>query len=84
MYIRSVKSVLVLFVAICVGSSLSAWAQGASSTGTVAGTVTDSSNAVVVGAAVTLTDIGTNISRTATTNAAGRYVFVDVPLACTR
>src|ERR1700693_871547 len=54
----------------------SAWAQSTSS-GTVAGTVTDPSGAVVNGAAVTLTDTSTKASRVVTTNESGRYIFVD-------
>src|SRR5271169_4964904 len=50
-----------------------------SSTGTVAGTVTDPSGAAVAAAAVTLTDKATNIPRTASTNENGRYILVDVP-----
>src|SRR5580698_3288865 len=50
-----------------------------SSTGTVAGTVTDPSGAAVAAAMVTLTDKSTNIPRTASTNENGRYIFVDVP-----
>jgi Carboxypeptidase regulatory-like domain len=49
------------------------------STGTIAGTVTDPSNAVVSGATVTLTDTATKSARQATTNDAGRYIFVDIP-----
>jgi hypothetical protein len=48
------------------------------STGTIAGTVTDPSGAAVVGAAVTLTNLATSTSRTATTNEAGRYVLPNV------
>jgi hypothetical protein len=62
---------------IWLGSALPAWAQS-SSTGTVAGSVTDPSGAVVSGATVTLIDISTNASRSTTTNAAGRYIYVDV------
>ncbi len=40
--------------------------------------MTDPTGAVVAGAAVTLTDISTNIARTTTTNASGRYIYVDV------
>jgi hypothetical protein len=58
-------------------SAVPAWAQS-TSTGTIAGTVTDQSNAVVNGATVTLTDAATKTSRSATTNDAGRYIFVDV------
>src|ERR1700683_4310882 len=77
MQVRSVKLVLVLLLVFCVGSPLSVWAQS-TSTGTVAGTVTDPSGAVVGGASVTLTDTATNNTRTDTSNSAGHYIFVDV------
>jgi hypothetical protein len=77
MHIRTVKSALFLLLVVCVGSALPAWAQS-TSTGTVAGLVTDPSGAVVAGATVTLTDSSTNAARTATTNATGRYIYVDV------
>ncbi len=48
-------------------------------TGTIVGTVTDPSGAAVAGATVTLTDPSTTGSRTATTNEAGRYIFVNIP-----
>ncbi|MGH9782001.1 MAG: carboxypeptidase-like regulatory domain-containing protein, partial [Candidatus Acidiferrales bacterium] len=51
----------------------------ATNTGTVAGVVTDSTNAVVPGATVTITDPSTHDTRTTVTNADGRYVFVNVP-----
>src|ERR1700722_14765423 len=73
---RSMNLALVLVLAICAGS-LPAWAQS-TSTGTVAGVVTDQSGAVVPDAAVRLTDTATNIARTTTTNKDGRYIFVDV------
>src|SRR5208282_3998044 len=77
MYIRRMNLVLVFLLVVCVGSCLPAWAQS-TSTGSVAGSVTDPTGAVVSGATVTLTDIGTNTARTATTNASGRYIYVDV------
>jgi len=77
MYIRTLKVALVFVLVFCVGSSLTAWAQS-TSTGSVAGAVTDPTGAVVAGATVTLTDIGTNTARTTTSNAAGRYIYVDV------
>jgi len=77
MHIRSVKSALVLLLVVCVGSALPAWAQS-TSTGTVAGSVTDQSGAVVAGATITLTDTATHNARSATTNATGRYIYVDV------
>ena len=77
MHVSGAKMVLVLLLVVGAGSFLTLWAQS-TSTGTVAGAVTDSSGAVVSGANVTLTDTSTNIVRTATTNAAGRYTYVDV------
>src|SRR5580700_6539358 len=77
MYIRSLKLALVLLLVVCMGGILPVWAQSASS-GTVSGSVSDPSNAVVAGAAITLTDISTNIPRTASSNASGRYFFADV------
>ncbi|MFZ0859917.1 MAG: carboxypeptidase-like regulatory domain-containing protein, partial [Candidatus Sulfotelmatobacter sp.] len=59
-------------------SAPSAWAQS-TSTGTVAGSVTDPSGALVAGATVTLTDTSTKTSRSVATNDAGRYIFVDIP-----
>jgi len=53
------------------------WAQS-TNTGTVVGTVTDSTGAVVAGATVTLTDTATKAARTETTNGSGRYIFADV------
>ncbi len=79
MYIRSVKLAQVLLLLVCMGSGsvLPVWSQSTSS-GTVAGSVTDPSNAVVPGATVALTDSSTNIARTTTTNKEGHYIFVDV------
>jgi len=77
LHMRSMKLALFLLVVLCVGT-LPMWAQS-TATGTVAGTVTDPSGAVVSGATVTLTDVATNTSRSTTTNDAGRYIFVNVP-----
>ncbi|MGH9730731.1 MAG: carboxypeptidase-like regulatory domain-containing protein, partial [Candidatus Acidiferrales bacterium] len=49
-----------------------------SSTGTVSGTVTDNTGAVVPDAAVTLIYQGTGNSRTATTTSSGQYIFAYV------
>jgi hypothetical protein len=77
MHSRNFKLVLVLVLVLCVGSGLPVWSQSTSS-GTVAGSVTDQSNAVVPNATVSLTDTSTNIARNTTTNKEGRYIFVDV------
>jgi len=46
--------------------------------GSVGGTVTDPTNAVVAGAAVTLTDTATGAARTTTTNDVGRFFLANV------
>src|SRR5690242_17324354 len=53
------------------------WAQTAG-TGTVIGTVTDPSSAVVPGAKIELRDLTTGIVRSVVTNGAGQYSFVGV------
>ena len=52
-------------------------AQGAGAR--VEGVVADESQAVVPGASVNITNAETGISRTAATDAAGRYVFASLP-----
>src|SRR5579871_1587716 len=44
-------------------------------TAAVLGTVTDSTGAIVPGATVTLKNLGTGVSRTATTSGSGDYAF---------
>jgi len=51
----------------------------AGSTGSILGTITDNSGAVLVGATLKATDVTTNDTRTTTTNDAGRYVFPNLP-----
>ncbi len=52
-----------------------AWPQA---TGTILGTVSDPAQAVIVGATVTVTNIDTNVSRTALTNSSGFYQIFDL------
>ena len=47
--------------------------------GSLLGTITDSNDAVVPGAIVTIVDVNTNIKRSATTNESGNYVFGNLP-----
>ena len=51
----------------------------AQSTSQLNGSVTDPSGASVDGARITLTDAGTGLQRTTTSNASGLYQFLDVP-----
>ncbi len=75
------SSLFACFLLCCaialVSNAAPLWAQS-TSTGTLAGTVTDPSGAVVAGATLTLTDPSTKTSRSVTSNDAGRYIFVDV------
>ncbi|HTS27884.1 MAG TPA: carboxypeptidase-like regulatory domain-containing protein [Bryobacteraceae bacterium] len=68
--------VLSLCLLLSLGTS-PVWAQS-STAGTVAGQVTDESNAAVPGAAVKLTDTSTGAVQTTLSNEAGRYVFPQV------
>ena len=52
-------------------------AQG-SDTALVRGAVTDTSGAVIPGATVTMTNVGTQVSEKRTTDGAGRYLFTDL------
>ena len=54
--------------------------DGQSVTGTLLGTVTDPNNAVVAGATVTITEVHTNIKRSAATNEDGNYAFNNLAL----
>ena len=62
---------------VCLALAVSPMAAQ-SVTGSLVGTVTDASNAVITGASVTLTNLGTNDKRTAQTDGSGGYVFVNL------
>ncbi len=47
--------------------------------GTIVGTVTDASGAVIAGARITLTEVNTRIIHTSVTNGSGEYSFPDLP-----
>jgi hypothetical protein len=61
---------VVLFFTALSLSAPPAWGQA---TGSILGTVIDSSSALVVGAKVTVTNVNTNVSHEAVTNGAGYY-----------
>ena len=65
----------ILFL-ICGVFSLGAFAQNANSS--IKGTIQDNHGAVVSGATVTLTNLGTNQSLSTTSNADGFYTFVNL------
>ena len=72
--IAELTAVVILLVAFAAVSTL---AQTASS-GTVIGTITDQSGAVVPDATITITDLTTNSTAKTATNSAGHYVFPNV------
>src|SRR5262249_6495447 len=55
----------------CCAVTLGLWAQAP--TGDITGQITDITGAVISGAVVTVTNIGTNTQRTVTSNEAGNY-----------
>ncbi len=57
----------------------SVWLFGQAETGVIEGTVTDSSNAVVAGAKVTVVSTTTGLTRSTTTASAGEYTITNLP-----
>src|SRR5215813_7474388 len=72
--VAQLSTVLILLFVV---SAVTMFAQTAGS-GTIIGTVTDQSGAVVPDATVTITDKATNTATRTTTNSAGHYVFANV------
>ena len=70
---------MLLTVALCylTGTRMT---YGQAVSGTLLGTVTDTNGAVVPGAAVTATEVNTNIKHPTATNESGNYVFDRLPL----
>jgi hypothetical protein len=75
---KNPRTLVLVLVAMIVAGAAELVAQ--STTGRISGTVTDSSGAVLPGVAVTVTQQGTGLSRTASTDAAGSYLFVSLPV----
>ncbi len=65
--------------AILVMLAASVTGFGQSTTGTVAGSVSDTTGALIPGATVTLTEVATHDRRTTTTGSGGDYLFPSVP-----
>ena len=75
----AVGSLLLLVLSLVAGLGLPASAQ-TTSRGTITGTITDPTGAVVPNVSVTITSIGTGVSRASTSNSAGIYRFEAVDL----
>ncbi len=69
------KGMKLSFLALILAFLTTSFAHAQLATADILGTVTDNTGAVIPNAKVTLTDTGTNVSRTATTNGSGDYVF---------
>ncbi len=74
--IAGMKKIFVLGAAALL-FAVAAWGQGSS--GTITGTVTDPSGALVAGAAVTAANTGTGAEKKTTTGATGSYSLVELP-----
>ena len=72
---RLLLSVLTAFLVVL---SMPSGVAAQAVTGTLLGNITDTSGAAVPGATVTATEVQTNISRTATTNEGGYYIFTSL------
>src|SRR5437867_12111927 len=73
--ISNLRYLLILFV-LLVGLPFRASAQNA----TIVGTVTDPSGSVIANVKITVTHVETGLAHTFTTNDAGQYVAVDLPV----
>ncbi|SEF90701.1 Carboxypeptidase regulatory-like domain-containing protein [Bryocella elongata] len=72
-------SCAVLLAALCVAGASTARAQSANA-GTITGTVTDPTGAVIPGATITVSDAKSATSRTTVTNKDGQFVVPDMPI----
>jgi hypothetical protein len=77
-----IACVTLLALLLVGGSQFSrpAWAQSGANTGQIVGVVVDASGAAAAGAAVTIRNPQTNLTRTTTTDSAGRYAVSSLPL----
>ena len=71
---------VVRFVALLVSLLGAAAATAQTTTGRISGTVADVSGGVLPGVSVSVTNEGTGLTRTATSDGQGAYVFVDLPV----
>src|SRR5579862_1773630 len=70
---------IVTALLLCIGISASQLLAQTTTTGELAGTVTDPSNAVVTSATVTLTSVANGATQTTQTNSTGAYRFPLLP-----
>jgi len=75
---RSLKFLAIVATLLLIATGL---CLAQTETGTITGSVTDPSDAVVTGATITVKNINTGAVRTATTNTAGNYTITNLPPA---
>lgn len=68
-----------ILCAVLIWLPASLWAQGTGGRGSISGTVTDPSGAVLTGVSVTALNTNTGLSITVTTNGSGTYVIPLLP-----
>src|SRR2546429_9380158 len=73
---HNLRSICILFLLALLATSL-AYSQAVS--GSLVGTLSDSSGAVIVNAKITITERDTGFTRSTTTNESGNYAFPDLP-----
>src|SRR5258708_25627095 len=73
------RYVFVFVVMACIAAAGTAWAQTQITPGVIQGRVGDPSGAVVPAAEVEARNLDTNVKRTLTTGADGRFVFLQLP-----
>jgi Carboxypeptidase regulatory-like domain/TonB-dependent Receptor Plug Domain len=74
------RVIFAAFVILFAFGSPGVWAQSAGNAGTVYGTVTDSTSAIVPDATVTIENPVSGYNRVTTSDSAGRYQFTNLPL----
>src|SRR5487761_789351 len=71
-------NLLLLMSMLCFGLAIAKQARADQLYGTIRGTVTDQSGAVIPGATVTATDVSTGVSRQITSSAGGSFEFLNL------
>jgi hypothetical protein len=71
------RGVLCVLTALALASAV--WAQAQITSGVIQGVLTDESGGVVPGATVEVKNVGTNLTKTLTTDSEGRFVFLQLP-----
>src|SRR5262245_30476974 len=77
--LRAPRWLCTTLVFLCVLTLVPAYAHAQAFSGTILGTVTDSTGSVVPGATVTIVNTGTGLTRTVTTEASGEFTAPQVP-----